>query len=90
MNSTDNPKGRSLQSLFRVGKYAICQIPMNIVVGEIGLDGKGNERITQNTKSYHKNYDYALENLYDRLLRDKMAKSTLDLIKSPYGEYQRG
>ncbi len=74
-------KGNTLQTLFRVGKYGIQQIPRNIVVGEIGLDGKCNERIIQSTKTYHSNYETALLNVFNRLLQDNMAKNTLNSMR---------
>jgi hypothetical protein len=82
MESTNNPKGKQMQSIFRIGKYAIQQIPHNIVLGEIGFDIKFNERLIQGTKSYHSTYEKAMEALYDRLLKDNMAQSSLDHIRT--------
>ena len=82
MQSTVKPVGKELQCSFRLGKYGICQIPLNIVLGEIGFDGKFNERLIQSTKTYHKSYETAMEALYDRFLNDKMSKSNMDHVKT--------
>jgi hypothetical protein len=77
---------REEQAIFRVGKYGISQVPLNVIVGEYTLitSGKemGTEKIKYNSQSYHKNYECALSNLLDRIIADKMAESNVDMIRS--------
>ena len=74
-------KGKEVQCYFRVGTYGISQIPLNEVVGELSINKDGEEYMINNTKSYHKNFDNALLNLYDRLLCNKAHQSTLSSVK---------
>ena len=76
---------REEQAIFRVGKYGISQVPLNVIVGEYTLvtSGKavGTEKMKDRSKSYHKNYESALGNLLDRIIADKMSESSIDMIK---------
>jgi len=78
-------KGRATQAIFRIGKFGIRQIPCNIIVGEYSLvtsgPNQGMERMKSNTETYHTNYERALGNLIDRLIEDKMEKSSIDMLK---------
>jgi hypothetical protein len=79
-----NPS-RETQALLRFGEYAISQIPLNIIVGKLTVvqsgEDKGKEKILNSSMSYHKNYESALENLYDRMLIDKMSSSQPDMLR---------
>ena len=73
--------GKKLQCYFRIGTYGIAQVPLNHVVGELSIKPNGDEYIIGSTKSFHKNFDSALLNLYDRLVGDKAHQSTLRSVK---------
>ena len=73
--------GKGLQCYFRIGTYGVAQIPLNHVVGELSINGKGDEYMINNTKAFHKNFDSALLDVYDRLLSDKAHQSTLSSVK---------
>lgn len=79
-------KGRESTSGFRVGKYVVKQVPLNVYVCELRLvaTGKnaGMEIEDTKTKTYHKNWEGALNNLFDRLMADKCAESTKDSFNS--------
>lgn len=80
----NNPT-RETQAIVRFGDYVISQIPRNIIVGKLGIiktgEDKGKEKILPSSISYHKNYEAALDNLYDRLLIDKMSVLQPDMIR---------
>lgn len=72
--------------IFRFGKYGISQDSMNVVVGDIYTvtSGKniGEDRIRPSSKTYHRNYESALDNIFDRMMRDKMHTKNLSFVKS--------
>lgn len=77
---------RETQSIFRVGKFGVYQVPMNVVVGEMTLITKGDlagtEKMKERSKSFHKNYEHALYNLLDRMIEDNMSQSSVELMKT--------
>lgn len=80
------PKGREALSGFRVGKYIVKQVPLNVYVCEVRLVAEGKDAGMEveniNTKSYHKNYEHALNNLFDRLMNDNCADSTRESFRT--------
>ena len=73
--------GKKQHCYFRIGTYGVMQIPRNHVVGELSIRPNGEEYIIGSSKTFHKNFDSALVNLYDRLLSDKAHQSTLNSVK---------
>ena len=74
--------GRTIQASFRIGKHIIYQIPMNIVLGTVGLSEKSLEEYIHGKKSYYPNYERALEGLFDNMVADNMAKHSVDAVKN--------
>lgn len=76
-------KGREKQAIFRVGKFGIEQVPLNVVVGEIKLvttgKDKGTERLSN--KSFHGSYEEALKELLRRGIKYHMREGDVTLIK---------
>lgn len=78
--------GRENVGGFRVGKYIVKQVPLNIVVVELSLAVSGKnaglevERV--NTATYHRNYEDALNNLFNRLVNDNCAESTKNSFRT--------
>ena len=74
--------GRTIQASFRIGKYIIYQIPLNVVLATVGLSDKSLEEFIQGRKHYYKNYECALEALFDRMVEDKMSSYSVDAVKN--------
>lgn len=76
---------RSRKHEFKFGKYTVYSIPRNVVVGEWSIvqEGKmaGMEKVRENSKTFHSNYERALENLVDRLIKDGMSGGSLNMLK---------
>ena len=72
---------RETQAYIRFGDYVIMQIPLNFVLGKLQVTKDGTEKITSNSRTYHKSYEVALEALYDRLLADRMATPQIDMVR---------
>lgn len=77
-------KGREVVGGFRVGKYTVNQVPLNVTVTELRLVATGinagMEVPVEATKTFHRNYGQALGNLLDRLIADGCASSTKSSI----------
>lgn len=74
--------GRTIQASFRIGKHIIYQIPMNVVLGTVGLSDNTLEEFIHGKKSYYPNYERALGGLLDNMVADNMSKYSVDAIKN--------
>ena len=85
MSGTKVLKGREKQAIFRVGKFVIHQVPLNIAVSEMRVvtsgPNKGIEAVCKNTSSFHASYENALVELLNRCIKDNMTQGTVDMLK---------